>query len=153
MTEIRFYHMERSSLETTLPGLLQKAVKQGHKIIIKSDTVHNTEALNTHLWTYTPESFLPHGSANDTKPDHIADQPIWLTDKDENPNNADLLILTHGATSEKLTDYKLCCEMLNGNNPEEIQAARTRWKTYKDQDDLTITYWQQDQTGKWEQKA
>ncbi len=146
-TEIRFYHMERSTLESALPALLNKAILQGN-IVIQSDTSKNVEALNTHLWAYDPQSFLPHGSEKDGHPE---DQPIWLTDKQENPNKADILILTHGATNETIKDYKLCCEMLDGNNPDAVSAARARWKDYKDQG-FDITYWQQGQNG-WEKKA
>jgi len=152
MTEIRFYHMERSSLEQTLPMLLQKASQQGHKIIVKTASEQATEALNAHLWTYNPDSFLPHGSSNDTKKDHISNQPIWLTDQDENPNKADLLILTQNTTSENMADYKLCCEMLNGTDQDAVQSARNRWKNYKEQG-FEVTYWQQSPNGGWEQKA
>lgn len=146
-TEIRFYHMEHSTLESALPALLNKAVAQGN-IVVQSTSKQNVEALNTHLWTYKPESFLPHGSQKDGNAEK---QPIWLTDKEENPNEANILILTHGATNENLKDYKLCCEMLNGNDPEAVTAARERWKAYKEEG-YAITYWQQGQQG-WEMKA
>jgi len=147
MTEVRFYHMERSTLESTLPALLNKAISQGN-IVIQSDTPQNVEALNTHLWAYNPDSFLPHGSEKDG---HGEDQPIWITDKQENPNAADILILTHGATNEAIKEYKLCCEMLNGNDQDAVNAARQRWKEYKEAG-FEITYWQQGQNG-WEKKA
>jgi len=146
-TEIRFYHMERSTLESALPALLKKAVTQGN-VIVQSDTQQNTENLNAHLWTFDPNSFLAHGSEKDGNAEN---QPIWLTDKEENANNADILILTHGATNENLKDYKLCCEMLDGNNAQAVQGARQRWKEYKEQG-FEITYWQQGQNG-WEKKA
>ena len=147
MTEVRFYHMERSTLESALPALLNKAILQGN-IVIQSTSEQNVESLNTHLWAYNPESFLPHGS----KKDGNAEQhPIWITDQQENPNNADILILTHGATNEDIKNYKLCCEMLNGNDPEQVNAARKRWKEYKALG-FEITYWQQGQNG-WEKKA
>lgn len=148
MTEVRFYHMERSTLEQTLPALLTKARSQGHKILVKTQGAAQTEALNTHLWTYDPNSFLPHGSAKDGNGEN---QPILLTDGDENTNSASVLILTSNTTSEHIGNFKLCCEMLNGNNPEDVQNARSRWKDYKEKG-FDITYWQQGQNG-WEKKA
>ncbi|NCT40152.1 MAG: DNA polymerase III subunit chi [Alphaproteobacteria bacterium] len=147
MTEVRFYHMERSTLESALPALLNKAVMQGN-VIVQSSTPQNVEALNTHLWAYNPDSFLPHGSEKDGNPEQ---QPIWLTDRQENPNNANILTLTHGATNENIKDYKLCCEMLDGNDQNAVAAARQKWTSYKDQG-FDITYWQQGQNG-WEKKA
>lgn len=148
MTEIRFYHMERSTLEQTLPALLSKALERGHKIIVKTADRGNAEALNGYLWTYDPNSFLPHGTEKDG---HADRQPIWITDKDENPNEANTLILTQATSHDSLEEFDLCCEMLNGNNPDEVSAARQRWKTYKDKG-LDVTYWQQGQSG-WEKKA
>ncbi|MGH1397731.1 MAG: DNA polymerase III subunit chi [Alphaproteobacteria bacterium] len=148
MTEIRFYHMERSPLEQTLPALVTKALSIDHKIMIKTPDEKSRESLNAHLWTFAPNSFLPHGSTKDGNPDH---QPVWLTDKDENENAADLLILTGGTTHDDLGQFKLVCEMLNGHDTDAIQAARARWKTYKDEG-YDITYWQQGQKG-WEKKA
>lgn len=147
MTEVRFYHMETSTLESALPALLNKAVSQGN-VIVQSNTPQNVETLNTHLWTYKTDSFLPHGSAKNGNPE---EQPIWLTDKKENPNNSEILILTHGATNENIKDYKLCCIMLNGNDENAVAEARTRWKEYKDKG-LEITYWQQGPNG-WDKKA
>ena len=149
MTEVRFYHMERSGLEQTLPMLVTKALQNNHKIIIKSAEQNEIERLNEHLWTFDPNSFIPHGSAKDG---HAANQPVWLTAEDENPSGADVLILTHGAAHEDLKDFSLVCEMLNGNDPESVTAARARWKTYKDQG-FETTYWQQSPAGKWEKKA
>ena len=94
--------MERSTLETTLPALLNKALMGGHKIVIKCDTPNNVEALNNHLWAYDPNSFIPHGTQKDG---FTEDQPVFLTDKDENPGSADVLILTGGTTSENIKDF------------------------------------------------
>ncbi|MGB0720101.1 MAG: DNA polymerase III subunit chi [Bdellovibrionales bacterium] len=148
MTEIRFYHLERSSLEQALPALVGKAYNMGHKIVIQTGSSQTTEDLSTHLWTYDPNSFLPHGSAKDGNAEH---QPIWLTDQDENPNNADVLITVKGGASANIDAYKLCCDMFDGRNENELSAARARWKTLKDAG-FTLTYWQQGQNG-WEKKA
>ena len=149
MVEIRFYHMEKSTLEQTLPTLLSKACAQGHKIIIKTQNTASSEALNGYLWTYTPDSFLPHGTSKDG---FSQNQPIYITDNDENPNNANVLILIDGVQDDNLESYDLCCEMLNGNDGESVQAARQRWKGYKEKG-YDITYWQQDERGAWQKKA
>lgn len=149
MTEIRFYHLERKTLDQALPEILSKALSGGRRVVVKTNDAKRVQALNEHLWTYQPDSFLPHGSE---KEGLAEDQPIWLTDKDENPNNADVLVLTDGTLSEDMKKYNLCCEMLDGRNQDDISAARERWKTYKEQG-FDITYWQQDQNGRWNKKS
>lgn len=148
MADIRFYHMERSSLEQVLPQLLNKALSGGHKIILQSPQ-GQVERLNTHLWSYDVKSFLPHGSVKDG---HASEQPIWLSADNENPNGANVLILTHGMSRDDVSEFSMVCEMLDGRDAEAVSAARGRWKLYKDAGH-EVTYWQQDPNGKWEKKA
>lgn len=149
MTDIRFYHLQKQSLDQALPQILKKALAGGHKVVVQMPSAAEVERMNGHLWTYHPNEFLPHGSQKDG---HAESQHIWLSDKEENPNEADVLILTGGSTSEKLSDYKLVCEMLNGHDDEQIKAARCRWKTYGDTG-YNITYWKQTEKGGWEEKG
>lgn len=148
-TEIRFYHLQHQSQDAVLPALLGKAIERGHKIVVKLRDAADVSKTNDHLWTYHPNSFLPHGSDKDG---HAASQPIFLTDSDDNPNNADVLIMGQGVGEANVENYALCCDMLNGHDAEEINHARARWKTYKE-NGYTITYWQQNEQGGWEKKA
>lgn len=149
MPEIRFYHLQKQTLEEALPAILVKALASEYRAVVKLPDAQNVARMNAHLWTYRPDSFLPHGY---TKEGFENDQPIWITDKDENPNNANLLVTGNGATSKITENFDLCCEMLNGFDQDDVQAARQRWKLYKEKG-YEITYWQQSQTGRWEQKA
>jgi DNA polymerase-3 subunit chi len=149
MSEVRFYHLERQSQMQVLPLLLSKALERGHRIVVKMSSAGDVERMNDHLWAYDPSGFLPHGSAKNGAKEL---QPVYLTDEDENPNDADVLILCSGARSDMQGDFKLCCEMLNGNDPEDISAARARWKTYKEKE-FDVTYWQQNERGGWDKKA
>jgi DNA polymerase-3 subunit chi len=149
MTEIRFYHLQRRTLEEALPQILEKTLERGWRAVVMAASEERVESLTQLLWTYKEFSFLPHGSARDGDAEH---QPIWLTTEDERPNAATVLILTDSATSNRIADFTLVCEMFDGNDSEAVQAARDRWKLYKAaQHDLT--YWQQSQRGGWEKKA
>ncbi|MGH6882849.1 MAG: DNA polymerase III subunit chi, partial [Hypericibacter sp.] len=88
MTEVRFYHLQRTSLEAALPKLLERTLARGQRALVMAGSNERVEALTAHLWTYDPNSFLPHGSKRDGRPER---QPVWLTDQDENPNNATVL--------------------------------------------------------------
>lgn len=149
MTEIRFYHLQKQTLDQALPMILEKAYSANHKVLVKMDSSSEVERMNKHLWTYHPNKFLPHGSV---KEGHAKKQPIWLTDQDENANHATMLVLTQGKTEENLDTYGLVCEMLDGHDQEAIKAARSRWKAYGDAGH-DITYWHQSESGKWEKKA
>ena len=147
-TEVNFYHLTRQSLEDALPRLLAKTLQAGERAVVLLGSPERVEALNTHLWTYDPNGFLPHGAQRDGEAER---QPIWLTHLDENPNKAAFLFVADRAKSDRIGDYKRCFEMFDGRDEEAVTEARRRWKAYRDQGH-TIVYWQQTDGG-WEKKA
>ncbi len=150
MTRIDFYHLQKNTLEDVLPKLLEKAYGTHQKIKIKVGNEERVEFLNMHLWTYQDESFLPHGSKKDGA---TALQPIFLSETDDNPNNATLLFLVDGAMDEpdKLSLFERVFNIFDGTNPESLDAARTFWKLLKSAG-FELHYWQQDNQGSWHEK-
>lgn len=151
MTRVDFYHLQQKTLDEVLPKLLQKAYSTGKRIKVKIGTEERVEFINSLLWTYNDESFLPHGS----KKDGFANQqPIWLSADIENPNAALFLFLVDGAeeNAETLTQYERVFNIFDGNSAEAVQQARRLWKEYKNSG-CEVYYWQQDNAGKWIQKA
>ena len=143
MAEVRFYHLTRATLEQVLPDLLEKTLERGWRAVVLTGSVERTEALAQHLWTYRPDSFLPHGTAKDG---NAEDQLVWLTLTDERPNEASVLFLTDGANSERLGDYERVCDIFDGGDTEALAAARQRWGACKAAG-YTLSYWQQGERG------
>jgi DNA polymerase-3 subunit chi len=148
MTRVDFYHLTRSSLEAALPRLLEKVVQSGARAVVMAGSKERVDALSAHLWTYNDRSFLPHGSHADGFAER---QPIWLTEADENPNGATVLIITDGARSDKVAAFERCLELFDGNDDAAVSAARQRWTGYKESGH-EVTYYQQTERGGWEQR-
>ncbi len=147
---VDFYHLQKQVLEDVLPKLLEKAYSAGKRVKVKVGTEERVDFLNSILWTYNEESFLPHGS----KKDGMAElQPIWLTDDDKNPNNAEFLFLTDGALADQseLRDYERIFNIFDGNNENALSNARNFWRQLKAME-AELHYWQQDVSGKWNEK-
>jgi len=125
VSEIWFYHLQRQTLEAALPALLEKALAVGKRAVVMLGSEERVEAIDNLLWTYDDRSFLPHGSARDG---FASEQPVWLTQADENPNGAQILVLADGARSSHLGEFERCLELLDGNDPAAVGAARLRWK-------------------------
>ncbi len=149
MTDVAFYHLQRSTLEAALPALLAKTLAAGKRAVVMVGAPERVEALNSVLWTFDPESWLPHGSAADG---NAADQPVWLTGSDENPNGAQFLFLADGATSARVADYERCFELFDGNDPDAVEKARARWTAYKEQG-FALAYWRQTERGGWTRES
>jgi len=149
LTEIRFYHLQRTTLERALPVLLEKTLERSWRAVVMLRSKERVSALNGLLWTYKNDGFLPHGSAEDGNP---GAQPIWLTDADEKPNEADVLFLTDRAVSENVGMFNLCCELFDDSDADTVNHARNRWSTYLEEGHH-LTYWQQNERGGWEKRA
>ena len=149
MTDVGFYHLQRSSLEAALPRLLSKALDAGMRAVVIAGSNERIEALDAALWTFDPASFLPHGTARQDDADH---QPIYLTTDEENPNGATLLVCADGAEPGFVGDFARCLDLFDGNDAEAVDAARARWTRFKEAGHA-LTYWQQTPQGGWEKKA
>ncbi len=139
MTRVDFYHLKTLSLERALPSLLAKVHSAKHRAVLLSGSPARVETLTAILWTYTPASWLPHGSLADGYPTR---QPIWLTTADENPNKADILILIDGMDSSHKAQYWRCLDLFDGNDPVAVAGAYRRWRACKDSG-FVVFYWQQ----------
>ena len=148
MAEIGFYHLLKTPLERALPRLLERARGQGYRVVVRAASAERIEHLNALLWTYDESSFLPHGSARDGNP---ASQPIWLTERDENPNGANLLVLVDGVEAADVSGFDRCLDLFDGADPDAVAAARERWRRAKAAGHA-LTYWQQTGAG-WEKKG
>lgn len=153
MTEIRFYHLERSTLESVLPRMLERVLERGQRALVLLGSKERLEAVNAWLWTYGKESFLPHGVPEDG---FSADQPVLLASADQpaaaaNANNAEVLFLADGARTDELARFKQCVELFDGSDEAAVTAARERWRGYKEAGHQ-LTYWRQTGEG-WKQEA
>jgi len=149
VTEIGFYHLTATPLEKALPRLLERVLEGGHRAVVLAGSAERVAALDATLWTYDPASFLPHGSAKEGRPER---QPIYLTARPENPNQADVLVLIDGATPDNLVGFSRCLDMFDGGDASAVEAARARWKARK-AEGHAVTYFQQTDGGRWEKKA
>ncbi|MEQ1930040.1 MAG: DNA polymerase III subunit chi [Parvularculaceae bacterium] len=152
MPEILFYHLERASLESVLPGLLEKTLERGWKAAVRASSRERVEALDGLLWTYRDDSFLPHGAGGDAA--LALRQPIFLTDGTDTPNGADVLFLVDGAAAEiaEIGEFVRGGTIFDGGDEAAVAGARAFWKSARDAG-LDATYWKQADSGRWEKQA
>lgn len=154
MTEVWFYHLERQPLDTVLPDLLQKTLSRGWRALVHAGSQERVQALDGLLWTNSADGFIPHGTSADG---FAARQPIYLTDKAERPNAANVIFLVDGALprvwpNEELAHANRVVVLFDGNDNDMVKAARADWQLVKSAGH-DVTYWQQSNAGKWEKKS
>ena len=147
-TEVWFYHLERTSLEQALPELLEKTLQKGWKALVRLREADRLQRLDSWLWTYRDESFLPHAPDDEVGAER---QPILLTMGFENANNADALFLVDGAEPGELAGYVRCVVLFDGADEAQLAVARAQWSAVK-ATGVSVSYWKQQARG-WEKQA
>lgn len=154
MVDVSFYHHQTLRIEDTLPTLLERSLARGWRVVVQATSEAQLDALDQRLWSYRPESFLPHGSKRDSSPET---QPIYLTCEDDNPNRADVRFFVGGAhiapvLAGEAAPTERAVLLFDGENPDELANARAQWKELRDAGQ-TLVYQQQDDSGRWVEKA
>jgi DNA polymerase III subunit chi len=150
MTEVLFYHLKGQTPEQVLPALLQKSLERGWRVVVQASSDERVEALDAHLWTWRDDSFLPHGTSRDAE---AAEQPIVLTAGEENPNGATVRFLVDGASmAENATGYERIVMLFDGDDPDAVETARTRWTKAKSTG-AEVTYWRAGENGRWQRQS
>jgi DNA polymerase-3 subunit chi len=140
MSEIGFYHLTRTGVEQALPQLLDRTLAAGQRAVVRC-AAGRVAALDAALWESA--DFLPHGSAAAGDAEW---QPIWLTEREENPNGAAFLFLLDGLAAEDLSAWARVFDLFDGNDAAAVEAARARWRAAREAGHA-LTYWQQTPEG------
>jgi len=151
VTETLFYHLERRSLEEILPGLVEKSLQRGWRAAIKTDSAERSDALDTLLWTYDDQSFLPHAQAGDGD---AAGQPVLISVEEGNPNSAQIVFYVGGAQPSDwtgLSDLARVVMLFDGRDEAALAGARAAWKEAKAAGH-NVTYWKETPSGKFEKQ-
>lgn len=126
---VEFRNLDGQPIERGLAWLLESVLADGRRAVVVATSPMRVEALDRGLWTFSNESFLPHGSAAEGRPER---QPVWLTEQDENPNGAAVAILVDGAEIAAPAAFERCIHLFDARDPPAREASRLRWKQWTD---------------------
>ena len=143
--QVDFYHLT-APLERVLPVIAERVLVQGDRLLIVADEAR-LPALDRLLWTFKPESFLPHACAGG---DADAAQPILLAAAPEAANGARNVALVDGVWRDEALGFD---RALHFFDEERIREARLAWKALAARDGVERRYWKQDEGGGWERAA
>lgn len=149
MAEVLFYHLQAQPLEEVLPGLLERSLGRGWRVVVQVGSKEKVTDLDLLLWSYRDDSFLPHGTSDE---EFVEQQPILLTTDQDNRNAAHVRFLVHDAMLPEDMSYERVVLMFDGTDELAVGNARQHWKALKTSDH-DLTYWQQNDAGRWEKKA
>ena len=147
LTEVSFYRLTTLPLLRAAPKLIEKIYYSKQNLVVITENPEMITPLDQGLWSYSTKHFIAHGTFNDP---HPKEQPIYLTHKIENPNNASLIMVLGRVELENNLANKYLY-MFDGNDKAQLEFARNKWKEYQKQG-ISSTYWQQNESGSWEKQ-
>lgn len=145
--QVDFYHLTKLPLERALPQIAAKVVAAGGRLIIVAGEENQRVRLDQLLWSYAPESFLPHGQAGG---EDDARQPVLIAASPEAANGARNIALVDGVWREEALAFDRAFHFFD---EERIADARAAWRGLADRDGIDRNYWKQNDAGRWEKAA
>ncbi len=145
-----FYHLTRQPVEAALPTLLDRALAQGWRVVVRGTDPARLDWLDQRLWLGPDEQFLPHGLAGGP---HDALQPVLLTTGAAAPNGAACMMAVDGATvaPDEVRALERTCILFDGADAAAVEAARGQWRTLTAAG-VAAAYWSEE-SGRWVKTA
>ena len=128
MTEVAFHFNAPDSLAYAC-RLLRKAVGSGAKVVVTGppDTLRELDAL---LWTFSATDFVPHCLA-DSEAHVVAASPVVLATSIASTAHQQVLLNLGRLVPEGFDRFERVIELV-GQDEQQRQLARARWKQYTD---------------------
>ena len=145
--QVDFYHLTQVPLERVLPQIAEKVLATGGRLVIVAGDMAQRAKLDQLLWTYAPESFLPHGQAGGVDDGR---QPVLIAEGPEAANGARNIALVDGIWRDEALGFDRAFHFFD---EEAIGAARAAWKGLAERDGVERNYWKQNDAGRWEKAA
>lgn len=124
--EINFYQCDESLTKSIAP-LTLKILEEKKKALIFSKDASRLAEIDSGLWSYGKNKFIPHVTLDDK--DFILErQPILLSNKEENSNKADYLILTEESSEAFLSNFSRVFYFFDALSLDAAKTAATKYK-------------------------
>ncbi len=145
--QVDFYHLSLTPLDRALPQIAEKVVASGARLLIVTAQDERRRHLDRLLWSYAPDSFLPHGQAGTGNDER---QPILIAADVAAANGARHIALVDGVWRDEALTFD---RVFHFFDDDSIREARLAWKALADRDGVERRYWKQNDAGRWEQAA
>jgi DNA polymerase-3 subunit chi len=142
--QVDFYHLAGAP-GAIVARIAERILAEGGRLLVVADEA-GIEALDTALWTYSPDSFLPHGRADRGD---AGGQPVLLSFDCRAENGARAVAITDGLWRDEALGFDRAFHFFDETT---IGAARLAWKQLADRAGVERRYWKQE-GGRWSQVA
>jgi DNA polymerase III subunit chi len=128
VTQIDFYILPETTSEARwlfACRLIDKVHRMGMRVLVAVDSEAEARQLDELLWTFKPESFIPHQLINSGKP-----TPVEITFTQEAGDHQNLLLNLSKTTPTYFSRFERMSEVVI-QEAESLAASRARFSFYK----------------------
>ncbi|MFC3116800.1 DNA polymerase III subunit chi [Cellvibrio fontiphilus] len=128
MTQIDFYVLPEATSEARwlfACRLIDKVQRLGMRTLVAMDTEAEARQFDQLLWTFKPESFVPHQLINAGKP-----APVEITFNDQTGDHQGLLLNLSKTIPAYFSRFERLIEVVI-QEPLSLQTSRERFSFYK----------------------
>lgn len=130
VTEVIFVEVTASQMEIRACEIAEHTYAQGERLQIIAVDEEQAARLDDLLWTYKPDTFVPHGLWKSM--DNDSDQPVVITTRKEQvPGIASLLTMDY-CPIEMVRQFSVVIHVVVVDNRERLEASRRYWTLLKD---------------------
>ncbi len=148
MTPIIFYLISSDSDDFLYSFIMSKMLKENIRTIIYCNEQSEADRIDDKFWKLGHTSFLPHGSYRDARPE---DQPVYITNKEENPNGATSLVFYGVPSNTFISSFEKTITIYNMQDLNLMKLAQERYRQLKGFVDVElICHMKQGQSASWQ---
>lgn len=134
MTRIDFYLQQTpatASLDTLVCRLVEKAFRQGHRTYVLTADAESAVRLDGLLWTFSGNSFVPHGVYNDANVSEAESPPVMLGHREPPSTWHEVLVTLGPDVPGCFSRFERVAEMVGIEEQDKVRA-RERFRFYRD---------------------
>lgn len=139
--EINFYQIDETLVKSLAP-LLLKVLSENKKALVFCKNHNQIKEIDNSLWSYGRNKFIPHVTIFDKEFD-LTRQPILLSDKEENANDANYLIFIDEPENAFLSAFSRVFYFFEPDNFDEAKKLSQKLKpknSYKKDDGKWVRF-------------
>lgn len=128
MTQVDFYILPEATSEARwlfACRLIDKVQRMSMRVLVAMDSEAEARAFDELLWTFKPESFIPHQLINGGKP-----APVEITFLAEAGDHQGLLLNLSNTTPPYFSRFERMSEVVI-QEQQSLQSSRERFSFYK----------------------
>ena len=130
MTEVIFVEVNAGRMEMRACEIAEENYARGRRLQIITVDQEQAERLDELLWTFKPDTFIPHGlwAGSPDEPTH----PVTITTKKEPVEGMDSLVMMGYGDVDLVSQFSQAFHLVVVDNQERLDGSRGYWTLLKD---------------------